>query len=257
MCTASTRNCVPPMRASTSFLRNVTDRARRHGLQRGVTGLEAVALVQLLHVADSDEERVHRRVLAVRELQQLRPGRDQPAPVLEPGQLVAPGQLQDPRAELLELALNGQPSRQIAQDATRLGHPGLVAELHRCQLDLHVAAVAAAEAGHADGRAGPFPLGHGDAPAWVLLVDQPVPSEGADGVGAHVEHGAGGRVGGRDLALLVTEEHPLGAVREQHSAAGQADRPCSLNHHAARPFSGARLPPGAHRLADENIECHS
>ena len=42
-----------------------------HGQKRGVAGLVAVALVQVLHVADVDEERVHRGLLAVGELQQL------------------------------------------------------------------------------------------------------------------------------------------------------------------------------------------
>ena len=95
-----------------------------HGLQRGVAGLMTQALVQILHVADVDEERVHRRVLAVGELQQLGPRRHQPAPVLEPGELVAPRQLQQARAQLLELALNGETPGHVAQDAARL--PGAV-----------------------------------------------------------------------------------------------------------------------------------
>ena len=48
-----------------------------HGLQRGVAGLMAQAVVQVLHVADVDEERVDRCALAVGELQQLGPRRHQ------------------------------------------------------------------------------------------------------------------------------------------------------------------------------------
>ena len=121
------------------------------------------------------------------------------------------------------------------QDAAHLDGAVLVVELQHRHLDLHVAAVAAAQPGHAHGRPGPVPLGHGDAPAGVLLVDEPVAAQAADLLDAHVEHGAGGRVGGGDPAVRGAEEHALGAVREQGAVGGEADRAGVLNHHAVPP----------------------
>ena len=203
-----------------------------HRLERGVTGLVAEALVELLHVGDIDEQRVHRCVLPVGELQQLGARCNQAAPVLESGELVAPRQLQQARAELLELALNGHAPAQVAQNAARLRCAAIVAELQRRHLDLNEASVTPPEAGHTDGRSGPLPLRHGDTPARVLLVDQAVPAQGADRLVAHVEHGAGGRVRRHDPTLLGPEEDALRALREQHLVGGQTDRLCSPNHHA-------------------------
>ena len=52
----STRNCVPPMRGQHVVLAERHRQGAGDGLQRGVTGLMAEALVELLHVADVDEE---------------------------------------------------------------------------------------------------------------------------------------------------------------------------------------------------------
>ena len=169
----STRNCVPPMRAMTSFLRNVTARARATACSAASPAWWPRRSLSCCTLPTSTKSACTGALLAVGELQQLGARRDEPAPVLEPGELVAPRQLQQARAQLLELA-HGQASGQVVQDAARLRCAALVAEMQHGHLDLHVAAVAPAQAGHADGGSRPLPLGHGDAPAWVLLVDQPV-----------------------------------------------------------------------------------
>ena len=118
------------------------------------------------------------------------------------------------------------------EDAARLRRAVLGAELHGRHLDLNEAAVAPSQARHADGGAGSLPLGHGDVPAGVLLVDEPVPPEGTDLFGGHVDHGAGGRVGRSDAAVLGAEEHTFGTAREEDPIAGKADRVYVLSHHA-------------------------
>ena len=65
------------------------DLAERHGqracdgLECGVAGVVADPLVELLHVADVDEEHADLTALRVGDLEQLRPAGGQTAPVLE------------------------------------------------------------------------------------------------------------------------------------------------------------------------------
>ena len=232
---ASTRNWVPPMRARTSFFPKATDSAARHGLQRGIAGVVAQTVVQLLHVVHVGEEDLDLAHLRVGELQESAAGDDEAAPVLEAGELVAAGQLDQARAELFHLPLYGGATRDVVKDAADPGGAVVVAEPDRGHLEVDHPAVAAAQPRHAHGGPGPVPFGDPELPTGVLLVEQALVPEPADLVGGPAEHGAGGGAGGDDAAVRQGEEHPLGAVLEHDpvcAGPGLLGRYGVLHHHS-------------------------
>ena len=241
-CTVSTRNCVPPMRANTSFLRNVTDRARATAWSAASPAWWPRRSLSCCTLPTSTNSACTGAPSRSANCNSWVPVAISPRRFWNPVSSSPRDSCSRRALELLELPLNGHAPAHIAQNAARLRGPAVVAELQRRHLDLDEPAVAPPEAGHPDGRSGPLPLRHGDTPAGVLLVDQAVPSQRTDRLVAHVEHGAGGRVRRHDPTLLGPVEDALGAVREQHLVGGQADRLCSPNHHADRSFKRCSTP---------------
>ena len=123
-------------------------------------------------------------VLAVGELQQAVAGDEQAPAVLEAGQLVAPRQLQQAGAQLLDLALDGEAPGRCRAGCCRIWTaPSAVTELSASSSRCRPSGRRPGGSAPCRPTTRPVPLGHRQPPAGVLVVDQAGHAEPADLVG--------------------------------------------------------------------------
>ncbi len=205
----------------------------RHRLQGRVAGVVADLLVELLQVADIDEEDPDLGVLGVRDLQQRRPGAGQAAPVLKSGQLVGARQRQQLCTQFFHLTFDFDPAADVAQDAEEADRAvGVVQAAHR-RLELDITPVAPSQAADADRGPRPVALCHHQLPARVLVVDEVVVGQRAELLGRPGEQGARGGIGRGDAPVGRREEHAVGGVFE-HGPVGRGPYRVGVLHRQCR-----------------------
>ena len=193
------------------------------GQQCGVAGLVAAPLVQLGHPADVDDEDLNLCGALVGQPEQLRGAENEPTPVAQPGELVDHQQLLELRVDLAQLAFGVGLLGHVAEDGA--GQRRAVPRLERLDRHLRLDGAAVTPPHPAEATRLPRAQEGFDAhqPPGVVVVEEALAAPTADLFLAQAEDGAGGRVGRQNAPFVgLGEEHPIGAVLEEHPQCCQA-----------------------------------